>query len=141
VVATWWFVNILVGIDVQSIHEVEDSLREFGSRYTRALFTDYEVTTCGRNPGSVASRLAGRFAAKEAVLKVLDLEDVIPLWTSIEVKISRQGRPEIFLHAEAADLASSQGIEHLSLSISHGGGIATAAVVAQLIETRNGVDQ
>lgn len=122
--------SILVGIDVQSIDEVEASIEKFGVRYTRRLFTDDEIEICGHGP-SAASSFAGRFAAKEAVLKVLDLHEIVPRWRSIEVRRSRSGRPVVALHGEAAALARTQGIEEFSLSISHGGGIASATVIAQ----------
>jgi holo-[acyl-carrier protein] synthase len=121
--------NVLVGIDIQPIDEVEDSLRTFGSRYRYLLFTDDELASCGDNPGTAAS-LAARFAAKEAVLKILDTREVVPPWRSIEVKRTEGGRPEIVLHGVAADMARHQGIRSVSVSLSHGGGIATAAVVA-----------
>jgi holo-[acyl-carrier protein] synthase len=128
-------VSILVGIDVQPIDEVEASIKEFGARYTHRLFTDDEIASCGEGPAA-ASSLAGRFAAKEAVLKILDLNEIVPRWRSIEVRRSTCGRPEVALHGEAAKLAHSQGILEISLSISHGGGIASAIVIAQATPRR-----
>ncbi|MHB8379003.1 MAG: holo-ACP synthase [Acidimicrobiales bacterium] len=130
--------SILVGVDVQSIGEVEASIREFGTRYTRRLFTDDEIASCGDGPAA-ASSLAGRFAAKEAVLKILDLHEIVPRWKSIEVRRLRGGRPEVILHGEAAEIAKSQGIAEISLSISHGGGVASATVIAQATQRRSGV--
>jgi holo-[acyl-carrier protein] synthase len=121
--------NVLIGIDIQPIDQVEDSLRIFGSRYRHLLFTDGELESCGDNLAT-ASSLAARFAAKEAVLKILDTQETMPPWRSIEVKRSPRGRPEIVLHGVAANLARQQGIGDISVSLSHGGGIATAAVVA-----------
>ncbi|HEV3188770.1 MAG TPA: 4'-phosphopantetheinyl transferase superfamily protein [Acidimicrobiales bacterium] len=122
--------SIRVGIDVQSIDEVESSLNEFGARYTQRLFTDQEIESCGDGPAA-ASSFAARFAAKEAVLKILDLGEIVPRWKSIEVRRSTGGRPEVVLHDEAAAIARSQGIGEISLSMTHGGGIASAAVIAQ----------
>ncbi|HEY5266554.1 MAG TPA: 4'-phosphopantetheinyl transferase superfamily protein [Acidimicrobiales bacterium] len=122
--------GILVGIDVQSIEEVGASINEFGARYTRRLFTDDEIESCGDGPAA-ASSFAARFAAKEAVLKILDIGETIPRWKSIEVRRSTGGRPEVVLHDEAAEIARTQGIGEISLSITHGGGIASATVVAQ----------
>jgi holo-[acyl-carrier protein] synthase len=124
--------TILIGIDVQPIDEVQDSIEEFGFRYVERLFTAQEVESCGGRSGIAAASLAGRFAAKEAVLKILDGGDAVPSWREIEVRRSTQGRPEIVLHGVAAEIAQRQGVEHLSVSLSHGGGIATAAVVAQI---------
>jgi len=125
-------VSIVIGIDIQPIDEVESSVREFGSRYTRRLFTDQEVDSCGNTPLAAASGLAARFAAKEAVLKILDTSVSVPSWKDIEVMRTPGGRPEIILRGEAAKLALSQGVSKISLSLSHGGGVATAAVVAQI---------
>ncbi len=129
--------SILVGIDMQPIDEVESSIKEFGARYTHRLFTDDEIASCGDGPGA-ASGFAGRFAAKEAVLKILELNEIVPRWKSIEVLRSMGGRPEVALHGEAAKIARSQGIEEISLSISHGGGIASATVIAQVTQGRIG---
>lgn len=122
--------KVLIGLDIQSIGEVAKSLEEFESRYTNKVFTDYEVTTCaGANE---AASLAARFAAKEAVLKVLDTKRSVPAWKSIEVRREDDGLPRIVLSREAADIARRQGVRHLSLSLSHDGDIASAAVVAQV---------
>lgn len=116
---------------MQSIDEVDASIKEFGARYTNRLFTDDEIASCGEGPAA-ASGFAGRFAAKEAVLKILDLHEVVPRWRSIEVRRSKGGRPEVALHGEAAEIARSQGIQEISLSVSHGGGIASATAIAQV---------
>jgi holo-[acyl-carrier protein] synthase len=121
--------RVVVGIDIQPIDEVEASLKKFGSRYRHLLFTDSELEDCGDNLAT-ASRLAARFAAKEAVLKILNVGESVPSWRSIEVQRTNDGRPEIVLHDEAAALARRGGLGDLSVSLSHAGGIATAAVVA-----------
>jgi holo-[acyl-carrier protein] synthase len=121
----------LIGADIQPIDEVEQSLQIFGNRYRRRLFTDHELEYCGDGPRS-ASRLAERFAAKEAVMKILDAGELVPTWRSIEVRCSASGRPEIVLHDGASALAQSQGVHSLSLSLSHAGGIAAATVIATL---------
>jgi holo-[acyl-carrier protein] synthase len=133
-------VKVLVGIDIQPIEEVEDSLRTFGARYRRLLFTDHELESCGDGPAA-ASSLAARFAAKEAVLKILDTGESVPSWRSIEVQRTASGRPEIVLHGVAADLAHRQGIENISVSLSHAGGIASAAVVAPAADRSERIDQ
>jgi holo-[acyl-carrier protein] synthase len=126
--------KILVGADVQSIDEVSASIDEFGLRYTRKIFTEHEMQCCGANPAAAAQGLAVRFAAKEAVLKILDTTRTVPPWKSIEVRRTPGGRPEIHLQDEAAQLAHDQGIGEISLSLSHGAGIANAVVVAQMDE-------
>jgi holo-[acyl-carrier protein] synthase len=129
--------KVVIGLDVQSIDEVAQSLEEFGPRYTGKLFTEYEVASCGGTPTSAAS-LAARFAAKEAVLKVLDTRSIVPSWRSIEVRREENGPPYIALSGEAAEIARRQGVRHLSLSLSHDAGVASAAVVAQVSQLRRG---
>jgi holo-[acyl-carrier protein] synthase len=119
----------LVGIDIQPIDEVRHSLEIFGDRYRRRLFTEHELASCGDNRAT-ASRLAERFAAKEAVLKILDTTEMVPPWRSIEVRSALGGGPEIALHDTAANLARRQGIDSFSVSISHDNRIAAATVVA-----------
>lgn len=128
--------EVLVGVDVQSIAEVASSLSTYGRRYTRRLFTEDEVRSCGGPVEAAAPGLAARFAAKEAVLKVLDLGVMVPPWRTIEVRESPTGRPEVHLRDEAAALARDQRVERLSLSLSHDGGVAVAAVVAQVSRPR-----
>lgn len=121
-----------MGIDIQSIEEVDESLRNFGTRYERLIYTPRELDVCGNSPRT-ASRLAERFAAKEAVLKVLDLRETVPPWRSIEVRNGPNGEPEIALHGSAADLAQRQGLRIVSVSLSHGDGVAAAGVVADVM--------
>lgn len=134
---SWCAVRVLVGTDVQPIDEVAASIREFGPRYTHRLFTDHELESCGENPITAASGLAARFAAKEAVLKILESPDSVPSWRSIEVRRGAGGRPELALDLETASRARRQGITHMSVSLSHGGGVATATVVAQVSRWRS----
>ena len=130
--------NLLVGIDIQPIDEVESSLKTFGSRYRRLLFTDRELETCGDN-STTSSRLAARFAAKEAVLKILDIHDVVPSWRSIEVGGDSDCRPEIILYDVAAELARARGIRDVFVSLSRGGDVAVATVVASAWSQSEGV--
>jgi holo-[acyl-carrier protein] synthase len=135
--------TMLVGFDVQSIEEVQHSIAEFGDRYTRRVFTLHEIESCGGDSATRASSLAGRFAAKEAVLKVLDFEETMPPMTSIEIRLSDNRRPTVCLNGLAAELADQQGIDEFTLSLSHSGGVAAAAVIAHiaplpLVPTRTG---
>jgi holo-[acyl-carrier-protein] synthase len=123
-------VTVLIGIDAQAIAEAEASIAQVGDRYTRRLSTDEEPATCGNGPAALAQGLAGRFATKEAVLKILNVGDVVPAWRSVEIRGTTTGRPEVALGGEAVALARRQGITSLSLSLTRDGGIAAAAVVA-----------
>jgi holo-[acyl-carrier protein] synthase len=122
--------GVRLGTDVESIASVAESLERYGNRYASRLFTEHELTTCGGSTPDAAPRLAARFAAKEAVLKLLSPRDEIPRWRSIEVRTAANGAPSIVLHDEATRLANEQGIGTIALSMSHGAGVGLATVVA-----------
>jgi holo-[acyl-carrier protein] synthase len=122
--------RVLIGVDVQSIDEVERSINEFGDRYLSRIYTDHERESCQGEARVLAGGLAARFAAKEAVIKLLDVGDEAPDWRSIEVRRTESRRPEILLHGRAADVARRTGAEELSVSLSHDGDVAVATVVA-----------
>jgi holo-[acyl-carrier protein] synthase len=118
-----------VGVDLTAVGEVADSLTTQGERYLRRLFTDHEVASSEGPDGPVPESLAARFAAKEAALKVLRPTGSRPEWRDIEVRRGANGACDLVLHGSAAALAADQGIEELSLSLSHEGGMAVAVVV------------
>ena len=121
---------VRVGTDVESIADVAAALDRYGDRYARRLFTEHEIATCGGLSAAAAPRYAARFAAKEAVMKLLSPIDSVPRWRSIEVRTAANGAPSIRLSDEAAALARHQGLGPLSVSMSHGAGVGMATVVA-----------
>lgn len=115
---------------MQSIDEVGSSLDRFGSRYAERLFTPAEIADCGGVTPTAAPGLAARFAAKEAVIKLLAPIDEVPGWRSIEVVRQRGGACTVQLSGIAAHLAGNRGVGQIELSMSHGAGVATATAVA-----------
>jgi holo-[acyl-carrier protein] synthase len=124
-------VTTLIGVDFQEIDEVRESIETFGDRYIRRVYTAQEIDDCCKSAGRAAPALASRFAAKEAVFKILKEGDVTATWQEIEVRRLESGYPAIALRGGAAELAARQGISTISLSLSHNGAIAAAVVVAE----------
>lgn len=122
--------TVKVGVDVTSVGEVAEAVATFGDRYVRRLFTEHEIESAA-GAGGPAS-LAARFAAKEAVVKVLEPTGARPAWRDIEVVRTPSGACRIRLHRRAADLAVDRGVGAMSVSLSHEGGIAVAVVAAAL---------
>ncbi|MFZ6773761.1 holo-ACP synthase [Undibacterium sp. SXout7W] len=120
-----------IGTDLVWIPEIAQSLEQFGERYLNRVFSAQEQADCsGEAPRRVAS-LAARFAAKEAMMKVLcPAADTALPWHSIEIVRQTDGHPEIVLHGAACILAQQWKIRHLSLSMSHEKDYASATVVA-----------
>jgi holo-[acyl-carrier protein] synthase len=124
--------TVRVGIDLVSVQAVQDSLHAHRDSYLSRVYTDREVTDCRTADGMDAERLAARFAAKEAALKVLRPRDGGIPWSAIEVRRDPGGWVEMELSGAAADLAEAAGVAELAVSLSHEGGFASAVVIAEL---------
>ena len=123
--------KLCVGVDLVSIPEVASSLQLHGERYKQRLFTTAEQGDCDRRGVAAAESYAARFAAKEAVLKILAPDDLQPPWTDIEVVRATSGACYLNLLGAAQQLATSQGLDQWSVSLSHQGELAIAMVAAQ----------
>ena len=121
---------VRVGIDLVSVEAVRQSLSEHGEHYLRRVYSEREVRDCNTPSGPDPERLAARFAAKEATLKVLRPGDVGVPWFTIEVVRRPEGWVALELSGPAAELAADAGITELALSITHETGFASAVVVA-----------
>ena len=120
-----------VGTDLVSVETVRSSIDMHAEHYLQRVYTKQEVEDCRTPAGLDAERLAGRFAAKEAALKVLRPDDQGIPWNAIEVRRDPSGWVELELRGPAAALAAEVGVHELSLSIAHEAGFATAVVVAR----------
>ena len=121
---------IAQGIDIVVCERVERVWRDHGKRFLDRVYTPAEQEYCV-NCKTPAVRLAGRFAAKEAVLKALGTG-----WRGgiefrdIETLPDPLGKPLVTLHHKTAELARSLGIEQILISISHAGDYAIASAIA-----------
>jgi holo-[acyl-carrier protein] synthase len=113
-------------VDIVDIVRLEAALRRTPELAAR-LFTEAERASVGGR--SVAS-LAGCFAAKEALAKVLGAPAGLA-WTDAEVVRDPAGRPFLRVRGTVAAAAASQGIADWHLSLSHDGGMCVAMVVGE----------
>lgn len=118
------------GVDIVEVARVGRLLDDHAERFIERCFTPSEVGHAGDGPRRL-EHLAGRFAAKEAVLKALatGLTQGIA-WTDIEVVPEGSGAPTVRLSGMAARIASDRGISRIWLSISHISTHAVASAVA-----------
>jgi holo-[acyl-carrier protein] synthase len=125
-------VALRVGTDLAEIRAVRKSVERFGADYLERVYTPRELSDCAGEDGVDPARLAARFAAKEATLKVLrpSPDEAVP-WRSIEVVRAPGGWVELELHDAAAELAASAGLTELAVSLTHECEYASATVVAQ----------
>lgn len=118
------------GIDLVDTGRIGEMLDHHEQRFLARCFTDAERAYCDGNPRRRLEHLAGRFAAKEAVLKVLGTGWSGGIaWTDVEVVRTDAGRPTVRLTGQAEAVARDLGIEQWYLSISH---IETHAVASAI---------
>ena len=121
-----------LGVDIVRVERIRRTLERFGPRFGDRVLTPREAAYVrGR-----AETLAGRWAAKEAVSKVLGLGVRGIGWREIEIEQLPTGQPAVVLHGRAARRADQLGMERVALSISHEAEFAVA--VAFGIRTAGG---
>jgi holo-[acyl-carrier protein] synthase len=115
-----------IGVDLVDIDRIIGVLDRFPQRFVNRVLTDMEAAYCrGR-----VERIAGRWAAKEAISKVLGLGVRGVGWREIEILPNRAGPPQVYLHGRAARRAADMGLDEVSVSISHERRMAVAVAVA-----------
>ncbi len=121
-----------LGIDIIRIGRIAETLQKFGDRFSRRVLTPAEAAYVRNRPET----LAGRWAAKEAVSKVLGLGVRGIGWRDIEVERLPTGAPAIRLHGRAARRAEQLQMGRIAVSISHEDDYAVA--VAYGVRTAGG---
>jgi holo-[acyl-carrier protein] synthase len=117
------------GIDVVEIPRLARMLQRHGRRFVERVFTPAERDYC-RGKKRELEHLAGRFAAKEAVMKVLGTGWAGRItWQDIEVTNAPGGQPRVALSGESARVAEQLGIRRVLISISHTGDWAAASAI------------
>lgn len=125
---------VSVGVDLIEIERIQKALDnpQIGIRFRNRVFTEREIHYCETKQRGRYESYAGRFAAKEAVMKALGRGWGSKVtWLEIEVARARSGKPDIVLHGNTALFAQQLGIRRWALSITHTRDHGLAYVVAQ----------
>ena len=118
---------LVTGVDIIEIERVKRVHAQYGDRFLRRIYTEAEAAYCrGRAP-----QLASRFAAKEAVMKLLGTGVRGVRWRDIEVVRGRGQAPHIKLHGTAVARAERIGLTDIAVSLSHSREFAVASVVGE----------
>ncbi len=125
---------ISTGVDLAEVDRIQAALEHprTGRRFRDRVFTEKEIAYCEKKRRGKYESYAGRFAAKEAVMKALGRGWGTKVrWLDIEVARARSGKPDIALHDKTAKLAEALGIRRWALSITHTKQHGLAFVIAQ----------
>jgi len=123
--------NIIgLGTDIIECERIARMLTRHGERFTNHVYTDEEVRYCSGKKVT-EQHFAGRWAAKEAVLKAFGTGWIAGIaWRDVEIVIQPGGKPAVRLHRGAAEKAAELGIAEVLISISHCKSHATATAIA-----------
>ena len=121
-----------LGVDIIRVSRIRETLERFGQRFALRVLTPAEAAYVRTD----AERFAGRWAAKEAISKVLGLGVRGVGWRDIEVVRLPTGQPAVRLSGRARARAEQLGMGRISLSITHEREYAVA--VASGIRTAGG---
>lgn len=125
-----------VGVDAIEIERIAAALDRFGQRFLKRIYTTQERERYSNR----TAELAARFAAKEAVMKVLGTGVRGIRWRDIEVLPNRRGKPIVRLHETAANRARLLGFRHIAISLTHSRSDSIAVVAATKLPGTYGED-
>jgi holo-[acyl-carrier protein] synthase len=119
-----------IGTDIVECLRIGRMIEQHGELFLSRVYTEREVRYCQARKRAV-EHFAGRWAAKEAILKCLGSGWRKGLcWTDMEIRNDPSGKPVVLLCGAAKESAQSLRISDILLSISHCRAYATAHAIA-----------
>lgn len=124
-----------VGVDIVEVRRLQEALVARGNRFAQKIYTDREIEQCERRRNRFQS-YAARFAAKEAVAKLIGTGFAGFTPRDIEIVTQDSGKPIVLLHGKAKERARAAGIDQIEVSMSHVAAYAIAVAAAKREEQR-----
>src|SRR5437660_1106584 len=123
--------NILgIGTDIVECLRIAQMIERHGELFIHRVYTSQEIQYC-QNRKQATQHYAGRWAAKEAVLKAIGTGWRRGIsWRDVEVRNLPGGRPVVTLHGGVRDAAEELNVGQVLISISHCRSHATAYALA-----------
>ena len=123
--------NVLgIGTDIVECLRIAQMIERHGELFINRVYTPHEIRYC-QSRKQATQHFAGRWAAKEAILKALGTGWRRGIsWRDIEVRNDPSGLPVVGLRGGARDIVEQRGIREMLVSISHCRSHATAYALA-----------
>lgn len=122
---------VAIGSDLTRVERLEQAYARRGERLLERVFTAGERRYCDARAARF-THYAGRFAVKEAVMKVLGTGWARGVrWIDIEVAREPGAAPRLVLHGASAAIAQGLGIRRIHITITHDAGLALACAVGE----------
>ena len=122
--------KVKIGTDICQIDRIKSIYKRHGKRFLTRVLTKNELKYVTSNKKNLINKLAGRFAAKEALSKVLGTGLRGVYFKEIEILREPSGAPKIVLHKRAKVKAKEKRLTNFDVSISHENNFAIAVVIA-----------
>ncbi len=123
--------NVLgIGTDIVECLRIAKMIERHGELFIQRVYTSLEIEYCSTRKAAT-QHYAGRWAAKEAVLKAMGTGWARGIrWRDIEVRNDVSGKPSIALAGGAREVCEERRIGEILISISHCRSHATAYALA-----------
>ena len=119
-----------IGTDIIECPRIGRMIEQHGELFLNRVYTEREIRYCQSKKHAI-ERFAGRWAAKEAILKAIGTGWSKGIcWTDLEVRNLPSGAPQVLVRGGAKDAAVERGIGDILISISHCRTYATAYAIA-----------
>jgi holo-[acyl-carrier protein] synthase len=119
-----------IGTDITECVRIAQMIDKHGEIFLTRVYTQQEIAYCSARKAAT-QHYAGRWAAKEAVLKAIGTGWSRGIhWTDIEVVNAVGGKPSIAIGGEAREICDQRGIGSILISISHTRNYAVAFATA-----------
>ncbi len=119
-----------IGTDIVECPRIGKMIEQHGELFLRRVYTEREISYCQARKHAI-EHFAGRWAAKEAILKALGTGWSRGIsWTDLEIRNEPGGAPRVLVRGGARDVAVHRGIGDILISISHCRTYATAYAMA-----------
>jgi holo-[acyl-carrier protein] synthase len=129
-----------LGTDIVEVRRIERMIERHGEAFLQRIFTPAEIGYCQQRRFA-SEPFAGRWAAKEAVMKVLGTGFIQGThFQEIEILSEESGRPRVLLHGSTAALAKQLGIDQILVTMSHSREYATATAIGISMDTIHHTD-
>ncbi len=103
----------MIGIDIIEIKRIKKIIKEHGNRFLQKIFTEKEIKYCEQFNNKY-ERYAARFAAKEAIAKVIK-DGPGNFWLDMEIQNQPNGAPYVILSERLQQIIKKP----IEISLSH----------------------
>lgn len=118
-----------IGLDLVKVARIQALAERWQERFLQRVYTEGERRLSSKRPSPYAT-LAGRFAAKEAMMKALGTGWSAGVsWQDIQVLNDVGGKPVATVHGRTNTLIQQAGVTHIHVSLSHDGEYAIAEII------------